>query len=108
MAREEEKLKLGKGAAFVKGRFKRLPAGGNLGGGLPGAAQADHAGRCTPSHRIGRPQKQALHKAIADFAEESAASCSISGVLYLKFPELRLCYGMTYQLHRKGNQQWRN
>ena len=24
MAREEEKLKLGKGAAFVKGRFKRL------------------------------------------------------------------------------------
>ena len=25
---EEEKLKLGKGAAFVKGRLKRLPQGG--------------------------------------------------------------------------------
>ena len=39
---EEEKLKLGKGAAFVKSRLKRLSQRRrDLGGRLPGAAQAD-------------------------------------------------------------------
>ena len=39
---DEEKLKLGKGAAFVKSRLKRLPqARRDLGGRLPGVAQAD-------------------------------------------------------------------
>ena len=43
---EEEKLKLGKGAAFVKGRLKTAPPGRrDLGGRLPGVAQADHADR---------------------------------------------------------------
>ena len=43
---EEEKLKLGKGAAFVKSRLKSAPPERrDLGGRLPGAAQADRPER---------------------------------------------------------------
>ena len=52
MAREEEKLKLGKGAAFVKGRLKRLRQEDETWeADFQGAAQADHAERdALPGH----------------------------------------------------------
>ena len=89
---EEEKLKLGKGAAFVKSRLKRrLPAGRDLGGRLPGAAQADrpehdavsgdgrHGGGRLAPVRVARPRQALGQRPRHDPGECHAATAGGEG-----------------------------